>query len=128
MKTHVNKHGDKYTRQCWNNVGPCVHTYMANLASQNTIHPVDDRTFSIRELMLLMNIPNNFKWTEMSEEELNKLSLEEKQEFLKKNETNIRTCIGEAVPTIIMQKIARKIKEVLINGKLQKTSGQTRLF
>ena len=116
---HVNKH---------DNVGPCVHTYMANLASQNTIHPVDDRTFSIRELMLLMNIPNNFKWTEMSEEELNKLSLEEKQEFLKKNETNIRTCIGEAVPTIIMQKIARKIKEVLINGKLQKTSGQTRLF
>ena len=59
---HNNKHGDKYTRQCWDKVGPCVHTYMANLASQNTVHPVDDRVFSIREL-LLMNIPNNFKWS-----------------------------------------------------------------
>ena len=69
---HNNKHGDKYTRQCWDKVGPCVHTYMANLASQNTVHPVDDRAFSIREL-LLMNIPNNFKWSEISEEELNNL-------------------------------------------------------
>lgn len=74
---HNNKHGDKYTRQCWDKVGPCVHTYMANLASQNTVHPVDDRAFSIREL-LLMNIPNNFKWSEISEEELNNLPLEEK--------------------------------------------------
>lgn len=125
---HTNKHGDKYTRQCWDKVGPCVHTYMANLASQNTVHPVDDRAFTIRELMLLMNIPNNFKWTEISENELNNLSLEEKQEFLKKNETNIRECIGEAVPTIIMQKIARNIKEVLLTGKIKKTNGQTRLF
>ena len=98
---HNNKHGDKYTRQCWDKVGPCVHTYMANLASQNTVHPVDDRVFSIRELLLLMNIPNNFKWSELSEEELN----------------NLRECIGEAVPTIIMQKIAKNIKEVLITGK-----------
>lgn len=93
---HNNKHGDKYTRQCWDKVGPCVHTYMANLASQNTVHPVDDRAFSIREL-LLMNIPNNFKWSEISEEELNNLPLEEKQQFLKENEANIRECIGEAV-------------------------------
>ena len=28
-------------------------------------------------------------------------------EFLKENEANIRECIGEAVPTIIMQKIAK---------------------
>ncbi len=93
---HNNKHGDKYTRQCWDKVGPCVHTYMANLASQNTVHPVDDRVFSIRELLLLlllMNIPNNFKWSELSEEELNNLPLEEKQQFLKENEANIRECI-----------------------------------
>lgn len=92
---------------------------MANLASQNTVHPVDDRVFSIRELLLLllMNIPNNFKWSELSEKELNNLPLEEKQQFLKENEANIRECIGEAVPTIIMQKIAKNIKEVLITGK-----------
>ena len=64
----------------------------------------------------------------MSVNELNDLSLDEKLLFLKKNETNIRECIGEAVPTIIMQKIDRKIKEVLLNGKIQKKSGQTRLF
>lgn len=127
IHVHNNKHGDKYTRQCWDKVGPCVHTYMANLASQNTVHPVDDRAFSIREL-LLMNIPNNFKWSEISEEELNNLSLEEKQQFLKENEANIRECIGEAVPTIIMQKIAKNIKEVLITGKKSQKKGQTRLI
>lgn len=62
---------------------------MANLASQNTVHPVDDRAFSIREL-LLMNIPNNFKWSEISEEELNNLPLEEKQQFLKENEAKYK--------------------------------------
>ena len=51
------------------------------------------------------------------EEELNNLPLEEKQQFLKENEANIRECIGEAVPTRIMQKIAKNIKEVLITGK-----------
>ena len=125
---HNNKHGDKYTRQCWDKVGPCVHTYMANLASQNTVHPVDDRAFSIHELLLLMNIPNNFKWSEISEEELNNLPLEEKQQFLKENEANIRECIGEAVPTIIMQKIAKNIKKVLITGKKSQKKGQTRLI
>ena len=91
---NVQKNSDKYTRQCWDKVAPCIHTRNDILASQNTVHPVDDRVFSIRELMLMMNIPDNFKWVEESEEELNQLSLEEKQEFLKKNEINIRQCIG----------------------------------
>lgn len=124
----IKKHGDKYTRQCWNKVGPCIHTINRNLASQNTVHPIDDRVFSIRELMLMMNIPNNFKWVDMDELELNNLSLEEKEHFLKKNGNNIRECIGEAVPTIIMQKIAKNIKEVLNGNKPKKNSGQTRLI
>ena len=41
------KNADKYTRQFWNKVGPCVHTRNDQLASQNTIHPHDDRVFSI---------------------------------------------------------------------------------
>ncbi len=101
---------------------------MANLASQNTVHPVDDRAFSIHELLLLMNIPNNFKWSEISEEELNNLPLEEKQQFLKENEANIRECIGEAVQPIIMQKIAKNIKKVLLTGKKSQKKGQTRLI
>ena len=74
------------------------------------------------------NIPSEFKWVEEDESYLNSLSLEEKRKFLKKNEMNIRQCIGEAVPTIIMEKIASNIKEVLVNGKrIKKNSGQTRL-
>ena len=52
------------------------------------------------------------------EKELNNLSLEEKQQFLKENEANIRECIGEAVPTIIMQKIIIFINKKLIMIKI----------
>lgn len=83
------------------------------MASQNTVHPVDDRVFSIRELMRMMNIPNDFKWTETTEEVLNNLSPFEKKAYLKKNEINIRQSIGEAVPTVIMRKIAKNIKVAL---------------
>ncbi|HDV6060266.1 TPA: DNA cytosine methyltransferase, partial [Staphylococcus pseudintermedius] len=87
---NVNKNGDKYKRQEWDKVAPCVHTRNDILASQNTVHPVDDRVFSIRELMLMMNIPNSFKWTNESLEELNARSISEKKKYLKLNEINIR--------------------------------------
>lgn len=126
---NVNKNGSKYTRQYWDKVAPCIHTRNDILASQNTIHPDDDRVFSIRELMLMMNIPNNFKWVEEDEKYLNNVSFEDKEKFLKNNEINIRQCIGESVPTIIIQKIAKNIKEVLVNGKIsQKNTGQQRLI
>ena len=112
---NVKKNGDKYTRQKWNVVAPCIHTRNDIMASQNTLHPTDDRVFSIRELMLMMNIPDEFKWSNISEEDLNNLTFEEKTLFLKKNEINIRQSIGEAIPTIIIQKIAQNIKEC-ING------------
>ena len=110
---NVQKNGDKYTRQRWENVAPCIHTRNDIMASQNTVHPVDDRVFSIRELMRMMNIPNDFKWTETTEEVLNNLSPFEKKAYLKKNEINIRQSIGEAVPTVIMRKIAKNIKVAL---------------
>lgn len=111
IKMNVNKNGDKYKRQQWDKVAPCIHTRNDILASQNTVHPVDDRVFSIRELMLMMNIPSSFKWSDIPEETLNKLSLEEKEAYLKKHEMNIRQSIGEAVPPIIMRKIAKNIKD-----------------
>src|SRR5690606_35945709 len=58
-----NKNGDKYSRCYWDKPGPCIHTRNDILASQNTIHPRDNRVFSIRELMVLMTIPREFKWT-----------------------------------------------------------------
>ena len=110
---NVSKNGDKYRRQKWDCVAPCIHTRNDQMASQNTIHPKDDRVFSIRELMLMMNIPKNFKWLPFSLSHLNGLSQLEKQNLSKKNEMNIRQSIGEAVPTTIFKEIAENIKNFM---------------
>lgn len=107
------KNADKYTRQYWDKVGPCIHTRNDQLASQNTVHPSDDRVFSIRELMLMMTVPYSFKWVEADFEDLNALSPEKKRTFLKKEEIKIRQSLGEAVPTVIFQSIAKKIADTL---------------
>ena len=107
------KNGDKYRRQYWDKVGPCVHTRNDQLASQNTIHPSDDRVFSIRELMMMMTVPCSFKWVEEDLDTLNQLSSAKKRAFLKKEEIKIRQSLGEAVPTAIFQAIAKKISAVL---------------
>jgi len=108
---NIKKNRDKYTRQPWDRFIQCVHTRNDQLAAQNTIHPEQDRVFSIRELMLMMSIPENFRWIPMSLEELNALSEQEKRVLYKQNEMTIRQCIGEAVPTIIIKQIAHTIKE-----------------
>ncbi|OEF18992.1 DNA cytosine methyltransferase [Aliivibrio logei] len=106
------KNGDKYQRQLWEKVAPCIHTRNDCLPSQNTVHPVDDRVFSIRELMLIMTIPEEFKWVSDSELPTNDDSFELKAKFRKKTEFNIRQCIGEAVPTEIFRVIGSKIKVI----------------
>ena len=103
------KNGDKYRRQFWDKAGPCVHTRNDQLASQNTIHPADDRVFSMRELMRMTTVPDDFRWAEIAFEDLNALSDAEKRKFLKKREMNIRQSLGEAVPTEIFRCIAEKI-------------------
>lgn len=110
---NVQKNGDKYTRQYWDKVAPCIHTRNDQLASQNTIHPCEDRVFSIRELMKIMTIPEDFKWTNKDLSELNSLSLAEKTAILKKEEINIRQSIGEAVPTNIFFQIGCNIKKFI---------------
>jgi len=107
------KNGDKYARWYWDKEGPCVHTRNDILSSQNTVHPSENRVFSIRELMLMMSIPEKFQWSNQLTEKLNGLSLLEKKMFLKKEELNIRHCLGEAVPTGVFENIAKKIKTVL---------------
>ena len=106
-----NKNSDKYRKCLWDKVAPCVHTRNDILASQSTIHPEDPRVFSIRELMNFMGIPIGFKWGSDDLGRLNKLSDKDKALFLKKNEMNIRQCLGEAVPTPIFQAIAKKIRK-----------------
>jgi DNA (cytosine-5)-methyltransferase 1 len=108
-----NKNGDKYRKCFWDQIAPCIHTRNDILASQSTIHPRDNRVFSIRELMIFMSIPIKFKWTIEELSELNILSPENKKIYLKKNEVNIRQSIGEAVPTLLFQKIAKRINKAL---------------
>lgn len=113
------KNADKYTRQRWDKVGPCIHTRNDQLASQNTIHPCDDRVFSIREIMLMMTVPPSFRWTDTDPAVLNAQPEEQKRAFLKKEEMKIRQSLGEAVPTAIFQTIAKKITEALKHEPLQ---------
>ena len=112
------KNGDKYTRQYWDKVPPCIHTRNDIMASQNTVHPTDNRVFSIREVMLMMSVPQSFEWSTIPYAQLNAMPLEEKQKFLKKEDPNIRQSLGEAVPTIIFQQIAHKIKEKVGESEL----------
>ena len=112
------KNGDKYTRQYWDKVPPCVHTRNDILASQNTVHPTDNRVFSIREVMLMMSVPESFEWSAIPYSQLNALPLEEKEKYLKKEDINIRQSLGEAVPTIIFQQIAHKIKKKVAEAEL----------
>lgn len=116
------KNADKYTRQYWDKVGPCIHTRNDQMASQNTLHPADDRVFSIRELMLMMTVPQSFKWVETDFDILNGLPNEQKRAFLKKEEIKIRQSLGEAVPTAIFQAIARKILMALKYPPLNTTA------
>jgi len=96
------KNADKYKRQKWNEVGPCIHTRSDTFSSQNTVHPVDNRVFSIRELMILMSIPNEFNWTKEDK-------LISNYEEIKKYELNIRKAIGEAFPTRFLDLISKNI-------------------
>lgn len=109
------KNGDKYKRQKWEDVAPCVHTRSDCLPSQNTIHPEDNRVFSIRELMLMMTIPSDFKWIRDSEAPYDKPSFER---FHKLHDVNIRQCIGEAVPTVVFSQIGNKVKRYLSSQAL----------
>ena len=115
---NTNKNGDKYTRCYWDKVAPCVHTRNDILASQSTVHPADNRVFSIRELMHFMTVPESFSWTPHSLDELNKLSTDEKKSYLKTHEINIRQSLGEAVPTSIFKSIAENIKKKLTETHL----------
>ena len=61
--------------------------------------------------MRMMSIPQSFKWTDNSLNELNALPLEQKIKYLAQNDINIRQSIGEAVPTEIFRQIAENIKK-----------------
>ena len=96
------KNGDKYKRQVWDEIGPCIHTRSDTFSSQNTIHPTDDRVFSIRELMILMSIPKSFRWWP-------KGTKVETYQQIKNYELIIRRAIGESIPTRFFELIGNSI-------------------
>ena len=100
--------GNKYRRLFWDRPCACIATRNDQLASQDTIHPRDNRVLSIRELMRLMTIPDSFKWMDGNEADV-----KDYNQFLKDYELNIRRCIGEAVPTNIVHQIATNINTLL---------------
>lgn len=101
--------GNKYRRLVWDRPGACIATRNDQLASQDTIHPRDNRVLSIRELMRLMTIPDTFVWTVEDAAMLPAYS----DSYLKAHELNIRRCIGEAVPTAIISQIASNVRQLL---------------
>lgn len=115
--------GNKFRRLFWDKPCACVTTRNDQLAAMDTIHPRDDRVLSIRELMRVMSIPDSFKW--VAEDIKDKKVVDNRIDFMKKNELNIRRCIGEAVPTQIMSKISKNINDMFdfyeyINDKTKK--------
>ena len=119
LRENTRKNRDKYTRQIWDRFIQCVHTRNDQLAAQNTIHPEQDRVYSIRELMEMMTIPYDFRWIPSSLDELNSLPETDKRHLYKTHEVNIRQCLGEAVPTEIMRQIAQKIKSGLFSKRCE---------
>jgi DNA (cytosine-5)-methyltransferase 1 len=74
--------GNKYRRLTWDKPCSCIATRNDQLASQDTVHPVDNRVLSIRELMKLMSIPDSFKWTKND----HLITPDNADEYLKRNE------------------------------------------
>lgn len=101
--------GNKFRRLKWDSPCSCIATRNDQLASNDTIHPKDNRVLSIRELMKLMTIPDSFKWTLEDDE----LTVANSERYLINNELNIRRCIGEAVPTHIIETLSKNVKIML---------------
>lgn len=101
--------GNKFRRLRWDSPCSCIATRNDQLASNDTIHPRDNRVLSIRELMILMTIPQDFKWSFNDDQ----LTPEGVEEYMSIHELNIRRCIGEAVPTHIIETLSKNVDTML---------------
>ena len=68
--------------------------------------------------MRMLSIPESFEWSHIKTDKLNEFTELEKKAFLKKEELNIRHCLGEAVPTGVFKNIASNIKKANKNESL----------
>jgi DNA (cytosine-5)-methyltransferase 1 len=85
-----------YKRPLWNEPSPTVLTVFHN--PRFLAHPLKNRPFTIRECARLQSFPDNFKFLESG------ISIEDAYRL-----------IGNAVPPILSEHLAKSVKEYLIN-------------
>lgn len=101
----------RFRRLRWDEPGHAITRFSGVPNTTNTIHPVDNRVLSIRELMRIDSIPDEFRWCD--EQDYYEQNPDKWSEFLAANEPNIRDCIGEAVPTHVMEQVGANLKWLL---------------
>ncbi len=87
-----------YSRMRSDRPAATITTATGHVGSNHTIHPYENRVFSIIECALLQTFPRNFKWGDA----------------LKKfGHTNVRQMIGEAVPPLFTEKHGKTLIKLL---------------
>jgi DNA (cytosine-5)-methyltransferase 1 len=89
-----------YGRMKWNEVAPTMTTYCIGLNNGRFGHPEQDRAISLREAAIFQSFPRNYKMIDP------KVSL---------STANIAKHIGNAVPVLLGEAIAKSIKVHLEN-------------
>ena len=89
----THRHLDTYGRMAWDKPGPTITARFDSFSRGRFGHPVLNRTITLREGARLQTFPDDF-------------------EFLG-NKVDIASQIGNAVPPVLAEKLAEKIKECL---------------
>ena len=92
-KNNGHRHLDTYGRMAWDKPSPTITARFDSFSRGRFGHPVLDRTITLREGARLQTFPDDF-------------------EFLG-NKVEVARQIGNAVPPVLAEKIAEKVKECL---------------
>jgi len=103
--------GTSYKRMSWDNIAPTITLNSGTISSDNKIHPSQDRSLSIRELLIISTIQSSrikLPWD-------GKYSFKpfvNKKELLKCSSVP-RDVIGESIPPLAMWKITESLIKVI---------------
>lgn len=93
-------YGSVYGRMKWNEPAPTMTTFCTGIGNGRFGHPEQDRAISLREAALFQTFPESYKFAE----DASKISI-----------TKLSTYIGNAVPVLLGNVIAKSIKIHLNN-------------
>lgn len=91
-------YGSAYGRMSWDKVAPTITTYCIGYNNGRFGHPVQDRPISLREAALLQSFPANYDFIDPE---------------IPFSASNLAKHIGNAVPVLLGQAIAKSIKNHL---------------